>query len=141
MASSSSKTPGVPPKIPKRRSSKRTRKQLETDYTFLRWQDLEARKKIKPSHSFDANYWLSAAAASDVSAKIHDVETKLAIQEWKEEDGGGNGDTMGCVRYFKALARCRVTLVVELLLLSSSSRCRVTASAIVLFGGLLVRVG
>ena len=95
MASPSSKTPGVPPKIPKRSSSKRTRKQLEADYALLRYQDLEARKKIKLSHSFDANYWLSAAAASDVSAKIHEVETKFAIQKWKEEDGGGNGDVMG----------------------------------------------
>ena len=94
MASSPSKTPGAPPKIPKRSSSKRTREQLETDYTLLRLQDLEARKKIKPSHSFDANYWLSAAAASDVSAKIHEVETKLAIQNWKEEDSSENGDTM-----------------------------------------------
>jgi hypothetical protein len=38
---------------------------------------------------------MSAAAASDISAKIHEVEAKLAIQEWKEEDGGGNGDTTG----------------------------------------------
>jgi hypothetical protein len=95
MASSPSKTPGVPPEIPERSSSKRTRKQLEIDYTLLRQQDLEARKRIKPSHSFDANYWLSAAAASYVSAKIHEVETKLAIQNWKEEDDSENGDTMG----------------------------------------------
>jgi hypothetical protein len=92
MASSPSKTPCVRPEIPKISSSKRMRKQLETDCTLLRWQDLEVRKKINPSHSFDANYWLSAAAASDVSAKIHEVETKLAIQDWKEEEGSENGD-------------------------------------------------
>jgi hypothetical protein len=26
---------------------------------------------------------------------VYKVETKLAIQKWKEEDGGGNRDTIG----------------------------------------------
>ncbi|KAI1267593.1 hypothetical protein F5Y18DRAFT_443348 [Xylariaceae sp. FL1019] len=39
----------------------------------------EARKKIKPSHSFDANYRLSAASASQISFKLYETEDKF----WK----------------------------------------------------------
>ncbi|KAI0843672.1 hypothetical protein F5Y06DRAFT_8842 [Hypoxylon sp. FL0890] len=87
MASSSTKPlTGVPPQIPKRTSSKRARESKEEEYARLRFKFDEARKKIKPSHSFDAKYWISAASASDISVKLHEAEMHLAIHKWKEED-------------------------------------------------------
>jgi hypothetical protein len=94
MASSSpSKTLGVPPTTPKRSPSKRTRAQLETEHRILRWQQEDARKKVKPSHSFDVEYWLSAAAVSEIWVQKFEVETKLAIQDWREADDAGDTDT------------------------------------------------
>ncbi|KAI1215128.1 uncharacterized protein F4807DRAFT_21831 [Annulohypoxylon truncatum] len=58
-------------------------------YYSLRYKAENARKKIKPSHSFDVKYWTAAADASNLSAQVHEMEMHLAIQRWKEEENGG----------------------------------------------------
>ncbi|RYO90316.1 hypothetical protein DL766_006912 [Monosporascus sp. MC13-8B] len=94
MAISSSKAPaGGPPKIPERTSSKRHQEELEEECQQLRIQVEVARRKIKPSHSFDAAYWTSAAEASEVSGRLYEKQMTLAIQQWKGEDD--EDDTKG----------------------------------------------
>ncbi|KAI1251458.1 hypothetical protein MGN70_006026 [Eutypa lata] len=89
MASSSSRAQaGKPPQVPTRTFSKRGRQETEKEYDFLRLQVEDARKKIKPSHSFDAKYWILAANASDLSVQLHEKELNLSIQKWKEECEG-----------------------------------------------------
>ncbi|RYP74434.1 hypothetical protein DL769_004011 [Monosporascus sp. CRB-8-3] len=89
MASSSSKAPaGGPPQITARTSSERRIETLERECKILRLEAEDARKRIKPSHSFDAEYWTAAADASEISAKLYQKKMILSIQRWKEEDGG-----------------------------------------------------
>ncbi|KAM7189038.1 hypothetical protein V8F20_010341 [Naviculisporaceae sp. PSN 640] len=71
-----------PPAIPKRTSSKRTRNDLEKEYHLLGLELEEAKKKVRPSTSFDAQYWTSAAAVCEVSAAHLRAETKLAVRDW-----------------------------------------------------------
>ncbi|KAL7622555.1 hypothetical protein AAE478_008062 [Parahypoxylon ruwenzoriense] len=63
---------------------------MEKEHEFLRLKVEDARKKIKPSHSFDVKYWTAAADASEISVKLHETEIRLAIQKWKGEDDGGD---------------------------------------------------
>lgn len=71
-----------------------TRQKLSADYNILRLQDLLARRAINPSQSPDASYWLSAAAAGVVAAKMHEAEIKLAIEEWKKQNDDRTGNTI-----------------------------------------------
>lgn len=80
----------MPPQTLQRTSSERGQEEKEKEYEYLKFQVKDARKKIKPSHSFDAAYWTSAAAASEISIKLHETEIHLAIQKWKEDEGGDN---------------------------------------------------
>ncbi len=85
MASSSAQTH-------KRTSSKKSRTEVEPrtsleELELLQLRERNARKRIKPSHSLDVNYWLSAAEVTDIKRQIYDVETKRAIKKWKEDEG------------------------------------------------------
>ncbi|KAK0708263.1 hypothetical protein B0H67DRAFT_648348 [Lasiosphaeris hirsuta] len=74
--------------IPKRTSSKRARKDLQNDYKHLQL-DLElAKREVRPSTSFDARYWTSAAAACEASVECLHAETKLAVRDWVENGEG-----------------------------------------------------
>jgi hypothetical protein len=87
--SSSTSDPGErrpPDYIPKRTSSKRGREDLEIEYGRLGAELEKAKKQVRPSTSFDARYWTSAAAVCEVSVAHLHAETKLAIRDWV--DGG-----------------------------------------------------
>ncbi|KAK3939719.1 hypothetical protein QBC46DRAFT_450115 [Diplogelasinospora grovesii] len=81
-------TPSGPPQILKRTSSKRGREDLERNYKILKSDLEDARKKVRPSSSFDANYWASAAATCNVSIQLFETEAELAMQKWTEEEDG-----------------------------------------------------
>ncbi|KAH8668818.1 hypothetical protein BX600DRAFT_538842 [Xylariales sp. PMI_506] len=85
MAASPSKTPGTPVEIPKRTSRERGQKQPEFDHSLQYLQALQ---------TLDANYWLSAAAVSDISVKIYEVETRRAFQQWKQDESNQDGEEM-----------------------------------------------
>ncbi|GAB1317032.1 HNH nuclease domain-containing protein [Madurella fahalii] len=90
MSSSSSSGPSGsgPPPIPKRTSSKRARSDLQKDYKRLQL-DLElAKREVRPSTSFDARYWTSAAAACGASVECLHAEAKLAVQDWVDNGEG-----------------------------------------------------
>ncbi|XDG09952.1 hypothetical protein ABKA04_009567 [Annulohypoxylon sp. FPYF3050] len=89
MASSSAQAPvSAPAQIPTRTSSGRGREMAvkEEEYETLRLKVEAARKKIKPSHSFDAKFWESAAEASELSVKLYEAEMHLSITKWKEDE-------------------------------------------------------
>ncbi|KAK3363898.1 hypothetical protein B0T25DRAFT_528701, partial [Lasiosphaeria hispida] len=69
-----------PPAIPKRTLSKRVRIDLEKEYHYLSFELEEARKKVQPSTSFDAQYWTSAAHLR--------AETNIAVREWVDKGEG-----------------------------------------------------
>lgn len=104
MASSSSPSK-IPPKIPTRTSSRKktSKNEKKEPYSensiehlqFLESQYETARKRIKPSHSLDANYWISASDASELSAKIYEVKTKRAIKQWREDESNEDGTAKG----------------------------------------------
>ncbi|KAI1261896.1 hypothetical protein F5Y18DRAFT_419261 [Xylariaceae sp. FL1019] len=79
-------TPGISPQVPTRTSSKRRSEITDNEYRMLHFKAEEARKKIKPSHSFDANYWLSAASASQISFKLYETEGRLSREKWAGDD-------------------------------------------------------
>lgn len=63
------------------------RETTKKEYEFLRLKVADAREKIKPTHSFDVEYWTAAADASELSAELYEAEMHLAIRKWKEENG------------------------------------------------------
>lgn len=65
------------------------REDLERRYRHLQSDLEQARKKVRPSTSFDADYWTSAAETCEVSVRVLEAETKLAIRKWTEDDDGG----------------------------------------------------
>lgn len=82
MLSSSGPSGSGPPLIPKRTSSKLARSDLQKDYKRLKL-DLElAKREVRPSTSFDACYWTSAAAVCEASVECLHAETKLAVRDW-----------------------------------------------------------
>ncbi|KAK3356873.1 hypothetical protein B0T25DRAFT_140846 [Lasiosphaeria hispida] len=83
-----SATPSGPPQIPQRTSSKRSRREVEKEYAFLKSELDEAKKKVRPSTSFDASYWISAAVACDALTECLHAETKLAVRNWVENGEG-----------------------------------------------------
>ncbi|KAI1445269.1 hypothetical protein F5Y02DRAFT_427011 [Annulohypoxylon stygium] len=85
MASSSAQAPA---QIPTRTSSKRGREMdvKEEEYETLRLKVEAARKKIKPSYSFDAKFWASVAEVSELSVKLYEAEMHLSITKWKEDE-------------------------------------------------------
>ncbi|KAI0152697.1 hypothetical protein GGR57DRAFT_513596 [Xylariaceae sp. FL1272] len=86
MASPSKQPEGIPPPIPPRTSSKRKSENTENDCVVLRKEVEDARKRIRPSHSFDIDYWQSAASASQISFRLYETEGKLAREKWAEDD-------------------------------------------------------
>ncbi|KAK0703032.1 hypothetical protein B0T26DRAFT_838826 [Lasiosphaeria miniovina] len=71
-----------------RTSSKRARTDLLKDYERLGLDLVLSRKEVRPSTSFDAQYWTSAAATCDASVAYLHAETELAIRDWVD---GGEG--------------------------------------------------
>lgn len=89
MSSSSAGLSGSgPPDIPKRLSSKRARTDLLIEYNHLGVEFEKAKKQVRPSTSFDARYWTSAAAACEASVAHLRAETKLAVRDWVDSGEG-----------------------------------------------------
>ncbi|KAK0720913.1 hypothetical protein B0H67DRAFT_644110 [Lasiosphaeris hirsuta] len=73
-----------PPEIPKRTSSKRARTDLLKEYHHLGVEFEEAKKKVRPSTSFDARYWTSAAARGRTCyIMVGDDEARRIIEQIK----------------------------------------------------------
>ncbi|KAI2627631.1 hypothetical protein GGR54DRAFT_652465 [Hypoxylon sp. NC1633] len=75
-------------------TGKRAREEIEREYDYWRLKAEEAKKKIKPSSSFDAAYWEAAAQASDYSHRMHEQKVHLALLDYREtelEEGNACG--------------------------------------------------
>ncbi|KAI1455515.1 hypothetical protein F4805DRAFT_435782 [Annulohypoxylon moriforme] len=59
---------------------------MERDCHVLRLEVEVARRKINPSHHFDAKYWAEAAEVCEILVRLHEAKMNLAEQEWKEEE-------------------------------------------------------
>ncbi|KAI1770240.1 hypothetical protein F4818DRAFT_455858 [Hypoxylon cercidicola] len=95
MAPSCTQPPGsTPAQILAMTTKKRGREEIEKEYDYWRLKAEEAKKKIKPSASFDAAYWTAAAQASDYSHKMHEQKLHLALLDYREtelEEGNARG--------------------------------------------------
>ncbi|KAH8594429.1 hypothetical protein B0O99DRAFT_687661 [Bisporella sp. PMI_857] len=89
---SASNSSSESPAIPERKSSKRATIDLEKDFVFLKSQAEDARKKIKPSHSFDSSYWTTAASAMNLRVEACIAETKLAARCSQENSDSSASD-------------------------------------------------
>ncbi|KAK0703631.1 hypothetical protein B0T26DRAFT_732093, partial [Lasiosphaeria miniovina] len=69
-------------------ASKRARTDLLKDYNHLSVELIKSKKKVRPTTSFDARYWPSAAAACDASVASLNAETKLAVRDWVDAGEG-----------------------------------------------------
>lgn len=76
--------------IPERVSSKRHH-ELTVENKLLEIDLREARKKLKPSTSFDIKFWQQAAECSAINYKILDNQSRLQLIEF-EKDGGSPCD-------------------------------------------------
>ncbi|KAI1762422.1 hypothetical protein GGR53DRAFT_501450 [Hypoxylon sp. FL1150] len=96
MTPSYTQTPGSEPaKTSAMTTTKRNRAEIEKEIVYWRAKAEEAKRKIKPSASFDVAYWTAAAQASDYSHRMHEQKVRLALLDYKETEpkGGNASDT------------------------------------------------